>query len=100
MSGMRIIAAYLLATLGRNPKPSVDDISRILNSVGIASSKKEIEYVIEAMKTSTPEQLIRKGHSMLSSPGGDMIALAPPSEDDSQGNQVGVDFLASIFTIR
>lgn len=98
---MSILSAYLLATLGKNPNPTVDDITKILGTIGVVANHEEIQHVIDAMKSHTPEELIRKGNALMSG----SITLATfnssPSGDveESRGKkQVGVDLLASIIT--
>lgn len=58
---MRYVTAYLLAQMGGNHQPSVDDIKKILGSVGIDCEEERAKRVIEALKGKNVEELIEKG---------------------------------------
>ena len=64
---MRYVAAYLLAQMGGNHQPSVDDIKKILGSVGIDCEEERAKRVIEALKGKNVEELIEKGKAKLAS---------------------------------
>lgn len=60
---MRYVAAYLLAVLGGAKKPSKDDISKILGSVGIEVDAEKLGKVISELDGKSIEELITKGES-------------------------------------
>ena len=43
---MRNIAAYLLAVLGGNASPSVDDVKKILDSVSIKADDAQLKKLV------------------------------------------------------
>ena len=58
---MRYLSAYLLATLGGNTSPSVDDLKTILTSVGIDFDKSLAQKVVDELKGKSVEDLIAEG---------------------------------------
>lgn len=75
---MRYVAAYLLAVLGGNKSPTVDDISKILGSVGIEVDKARSEKVVNELKGKNVEEVIAAGTKKLASvPSGGAAAAAP-----------------------
>ncbi|RWS16083.1 60S acidic ribosomal protein P2-like protein [Dinothrombium tinctorium] len=58
---MRYVSAYLLATLGGNKNPTVDDISKILGSVGIEVDADKAKKVVDELKGKDIDEVIRKG---------------------------------------
>merc|ERR1712150_66624 len=68
---MRYVAAYLLASLGGNESPSVDDIKTILESVGVGFDEDSAETVVSKCKGKSISELIAEGSAkMASMPGG------------------------------
>lgn len=67
---MRYVAAYLLATLGGAENPSVDDLSRILSSVGIEVDNERASKVVAELKGKKIEDVIAAGkcHLYMSAP--------------------------------
>lgn len=61
---MRYVAAYLLAVLGGNEKPSVDDIKKILGSVGIEADMACLKKVISELSGKSINDLIAEGKYM------------------------------------
>ena len=53
---MRYVAAYLLAALGGNEKPSADDIKKILSSVGVSAEDDKIKIVRMETKEGADEK--------------------------------------------
>ncbi len=47
---MKYLAAYCLATLGGNKTPSVDDVRKILASVGANVNDEQLEQAVNALK--------------------------------------------------
>ncbi|XP_018495868.1 60S acidic ribosomal protein P2 isoform X1 [Galendromus occidentalis] len=71
---MRYVAAYLLAALGGNVKPSGADIEKILSSVGIESDKDKLKknklprrQVVSELTGKDLETLIKEGSEKLAS---------------------------------
>ncbi|CAI9610905.1 unnamed protein product [Staurois parvus] len=58
---MRYIAAYLLAVLGGNDNPSIADLKKILDSVGIELEKERAEKVIGELKGKKIDEVIAQG---------------------------------------
>eukprot|EP00262_Sarcandra_glabra_P009267 TRINITY_DN2337_c1_g2_i2.p2 TRINITY_DN2337_c1_g2~~TRINITY_DN2337_c1_g2_i2.p2 ORF type:complete len:118 (+),score=45.95 TRINITY_DN2337_c1_g2_i2:322-675(+) len=77
---MKIIAAYLLAVLGGNSKPSSDDLKNILGSVGAEADDDRIELLLCEVKGKDITELIAAGREKLASVpsggGGGGIAVA------------------------
>ncbi|XP_053214806.1 60S acidic ribosomal protein P2-like [Panonychus citri] len=86
---MRYLSAYLLATLGGNSNPSIDDISGILSSVGIEVDKERATKVIAELKGKNVAELIAAGSTKLASVpsgGGGGGGAAAPSGDAAKGD--------------
>jgi len=62
-SRMRYVAAYLLAVLGGNDKPSESDIKKILSSVGIDADSVCLKKVISELKDKNVDEVISAGKS-------------------------------------
>lgn len=58
---MRYVAAYLLAVLGGNDKPSESDIKKILSSVGIDADPSCLKKVISELKDKNLDELLAAG---------------------------------------
>jgi len=63
---MRYVAAYLLAVLGGNDKPSESDIKKILSSVGIDADPVCLKKVISELKDRNLTEVIAAGKLPLS----------------------------------
>jgi len=77
---MRYVAAYLLATLGGKKSPTLEDISKILGSVGIEVDAEKANKVIAELKGKDINDVIAKGTEKLASVpsgGGAAVAAAP-----------------------
>lgn len=64
---MRYVAAYLLAVIGGNKNPSIDDIRKILGSVGIEVDNTKAEKVVKELNGKDVNQIIAKGSEKLAS---------------------------------
>eukprot|EP00056_Hartaetosiga_gracilis_P008166 m.116763 g.116763 ORF g.116763 m.116763 type:complete len:113 (+) comp12861_c5_seq1:122-460(+) len=64
---MRYVAAYLLAALGGNEKPSADDLKAILSSVGVNVDEEALNKVISQLAEKTLEEVIAEGQEKLAS---------------------------------
>ncbi|KAM3919707.1 uncharacterized protein RB166_005616 [Leptodactylus fuscus] len=74
---MRYVASYLLAVLGGNDNPSVGDIKKILDSVGIETDKSLAEKVISELKGKKIDDVIAQGNTKLASmPAGGAVAAS------------------------
>ncbi|KAL4184006.1 hypothetical protein AMTRI_Chr11g157880 [Amborella trichopoda] len=82
---MKYVASYLLAVLGGNLQPSVDDIKKILGSVGADADEERIEYLLSEVKGKDITELIASGREKLASVpsggggGGVAVAAAAPA---------------------
>ncbi|KAJ3108844.1 60S acidic ribosomal protein P2 [Phlyctochytrium planicorne] len=64
---MKLIGAYLLATLGGNASPSADDVKKILGSVGIEADDEQLDKLISQLDGKDIAEVIAEGASKLSS---------------------------------
>ncbi|KAG9509507.1 60S acidic ribosomal protein P2, partial [Fragariocoptes setiger] len=82
---MRYVAAYMLAVIGGNKSPSVDDLKRILGSVGIEADATITNKVVSELNGKTVEDLITKGSARLATiPSGGAALAAAPTAATSQ----------------
>lgn len=89
---MRYVAAYLLAALGGNNKPSAQDITKILDSVGIEADSERLNKVITELNGKDLDEVVNAGLGKLACvPAGGAVAAptasaaaaggaAPPAE--------------------
>ncbi|EDQ89386.1 uncharacterized protein MONBRDRAFT_37099 [Monosiga brevicollis MX1] len=74
---MRYVAAYLLAALGGNAKPSAADLKKIFESVGVSVDDEQLNTVISQLADKELEELIAEGQEKLASvPSGGAAAPA------------------------
>ncbi|XP_077995743.1 uncharacterized protein LOC144449151 [Glandiceps talaboti] len=72
---MRYVAAYLLAVLGGNIKPSAGDIKKILESVGIEADDERLNKVISELSGKDVQDVMAAGKEKLASvPSGGAVA--------------------------
>ncbi|KAF9591665.1 hypothetical protein IFM89_005537 [Coptis chinensis] len=64
---MKVVAAYLLALLGGNNKPSADHIKTILASVGADVDDDKIEFLLSQVKGKYITEVIASGREKLAS---------------------------------
>jgi len=64
---MRYVAAYLLAVLGGNDKPTESDVKQILSSVGINTDMTCLTKVISELKDRNLEEVIAAGKCLMCS---------------------------------
>ncbi|KAK3742773.1 hypothetical protein QZH41_003707 [Actinostola sp. cb2023] len=77
---MRYVAAYLLASLGGNKKPSTKDIETILGSVGIEVDSERLEKVISELSGKNVNEIIEQGRGKLAIiPTGGAVASGAPA---------------------
>jgi len=78
---MRYLAAYLLAVLGGNDKPTEADIKKILSSVGIDVDAECVKKVVSDLKGKNLDELMAEGRKkMASMPSGGGAAAAPAAQ--------------------
>ncbi|CAO4374480.1 Protein CBR-RLA-2 [Caenorhabditis briggsae] len=74
---MRYVSAYLLAVLGGNANPKVDDLKNILSAVGVDTDAETAKLVVSRLQGKTIEELIAEGSaSLVSVSGGGAPAAA------------------------
>ncbi|XP_073460928.1 large ribosomal subunit protein P2 isoform X2 [Aquarana catesbeiana] len=74
---MRYIASYLLAVLGGNDNPTIADLKKILDSVGIELDKERADKIIGELKGKKIDEVIAQGNTKLASmPSGGAVAVA------------------------
>ncbi|KAL9228559.1 hypothetical protein vseg_004123 [Gypsophila vaccaria] len=75
---MKVICAYLLASLGGNSSPSSDDLQKILSSVGIEADEDRLQLFMNQIAGKSIEEVIASGRSKLASvpSGGGAIAVS------------------------
>ncbi|XP_022996218.1 60S acidic ribosomal protein P2B-like [Cucurbita maxima] len=75
---MKVVAAYLLAVLGGNTSPGLDDVKYILNSVGAEVDENRINSLLTQVKGKDITELITSGREKLASvpSGGGAVAVA------------------------
>lgn len=80
---MKVIAAYLLAVLGGNTRPSASDLKDILGSVGAEADDERIELLLSEVKGKDITELIAAGREKLATVpaggGGAMAVAAAPA---------------------
>ncbi|KRY02265.1 60S acidic ribosomal protein P2, partial [Trichinella patagoniensis] len=64
---MKVIAAYLLAVLGGNSKPSANDLKHILGSVGADADDERIDLLLSQVKGKDITELIAAGREKFAS---------------------------------
>lgn len=64
---MRYVAAYALAVLGGNANPSVDDLKKILGSVGIDLDDARAKKVVSSLNGKSIDEVIAAGSAKLAS---------------------------------
>ena len=62
---MRYVAAYLLAVLGGNDKPTEKDLKKIISSVGVDADSDAINKVINELKGKVIDDVIKAGKCIL-----------------------------------
>lgn len=78
---MRHLAAYLLLVAGGNEKPTKDDVSKLLSSVGIEADSERLATLVGELEGKNVNELIALGKDKLcasgGAPGGAAAAPAP-----------------------
>ncbi|KAM9325471.1 large ribosomal subunit protein P2-like [Gastrophryne carolinensis] len=85
---MRYVAAYLLPVLGGNESPSIADLKKILDSVGIEVDKACADKVIQELKGKKIDDVISQGNTKLASmpSGGAVVAASAGSAPAAGGS--------------
>eukprot|EP00397_Hematodinium_sp_SG-2012_P069592 GEMP01120718.1.p3 GENE.GEMP01120718.1~~GEMP01120718.1.p3 ORF type:complete len:114 (+),score=51.68 GEMP01120718.1:163-504(+) len=87
--GMKYVGSYLLAVLGGNDSPSVEDIEKILDAAGLECDKKLATLVVENMKGKSAQEVIAAGHGKLEKLGGGGGGSAPAAGGAGGGGDAG-----------
>ncbi|XP_074268163.1 large ribosomal subunit protein P2-like [Silene latifolia] len=77
---MKVVCAYLLASLGGNSSPSAADLKKILSSVGIEPDEDRLELFMSQVAGKSIEEVIASGRQKLASVpsgGGAAVSAAP-----------------------
>ena len=77
---MKYIAAYLLAKLGKE-NPSIEDIKRIVESVGIEFEEKKAQEILQKLEGKDINEVIKDGKSKLT------VISNPQTTKDNQQQQ-------------
>ncbi|KAJ3168399.1 60S acidic ribosomal protein P2 [Geranomyces variabilis] len=64
---MKLLAAYMLATLGGNNSPSAADVKKILSSVGVDAEEERLTKLISELNGKDINELIAEGSKKLAS---------------------------------
>jgi len=67
---MRLIAAYLLAVLGGNNSPSVEDLKKIVVAGGVDFDEERAKLLVNELKGRNIHEVMKLGSSKLASFGG------------------------------
>jgi len=62
---MKHIAAYLLAAIAGNEKPTAADVTKILDSVGIQADEARLNKLIEELKGKSLDEVLAAGEALL-----------------------------------
>ena len=77
---MKLIAAYLLLSLGKESKPTAEDVTKLLSTVGIEADNERLEKLISELDGKDVSELISEGKEKLASvPSGGAVAAAAPA---------------------
>jgi large subunit ribosomal protein LP2 len=88
---MRYVAAYLLATLGGNSNPSKDDITKILESVGLEIDQEKLDKVYSELNGKDINEVIADGMSKLASIPSGGVAVASGGGGASGGTAAATE---------
>ncbi|KAJ3134666.1 60S acidic ribosomal protein P2 [Geranomyces variabilis] len=93
---MKLLAAYMLATLGGNTSPSAADVKKILSSVGVEAEEERLTKLISELNGKDINELIAEGSKKLASmpaggaaaggaaPAAGGVAAAAPKEEKKE----------------
>ncbi|EGF83097.1 hypothetical protein BATDEDRAFT_84629 [Batrachochytrium dendrobatidis JAM81] len=77
---MKVLAAYLLASLAESGEPNKKQITSILSSVGIESDADRVDTLIKELSGKTIAEVVAEGATKLASmPAGGASACAAPA---------------------
>ena len=75
---MKHIAAYMLLSLGKEEKPTADDVTKLLSTVGIEADGERLEKLVAELAEKDLAALISEGKEKLASvPSAGAVAAAP-----------------------
>ncbi|KAK8888322.1 60S acidic ribosomal protein P2 [Tritrichomonas musculus] len=87
---MKYIAAYMLAKLGTE-NPKVDDIKRIIESVGIEFDFKKAEEIVNKLEGKNLEDVINNGKTKLSLVSNDQSGQTEQTKSKDDNNSDNKD---------
>ena len=83
---MKLIAAYLLLSLGKESKPTAEDVTKLLSTVGIEADNERLEKLISELDGKDVSELISEGKEKLASvPSAGAVAAAPAAGGAAAG---------------
>eukprot|EP01080_Neovahlkampfia_damariscottae_P011982 gene11982-5383_t len=62
---MKVVAAYLLATLGGNTSPSAEDVQKILKSVGASAEDDRVNALLGELSGKSLDEVLSAGKAKL-----------------------------------
>merc|ERR1712046_121877 len=92
LKNMKVIAAYMLAVVGGNDKPSVGDVKKILSSVGIeleGDSATRLEELVEEFAGKDLAEVLKEGTEKLKTVPGGSGGGAPAAGPAAAGGAPG-----------
>ncbi|WFD29035.1 60s acidic ribosomal protein P2 [Malassezia sp. CBS 17886] len=79
---MKLIAAYLLLSLGKETSPTAEDVTKLLSTVGIEADSERLNKLISELEGKDLAEVIAEGkEKMASVPSGGAVAAAPAASD-------------------
>ena len=83
---MKHIAAYMLLSLGKEEKPTADDVTKLLSTVGIEADGERLEKLVAELAEKDLAALISEGEEKFASvPTGGAVAAAPAAGGAAPG---------------
>jgi len=83
---MKLLAAYLLLSLGKETAPSADDIKTLLGTVGIEADEERLGKLMSELEGKDIAALISEGEEKFASvPTGGAVAAAPAAGGAAPG---------------
>ena len=58
---MRYVTTYMLAVMGGNPNPTVEDLKAILASVGVDADEEQMQLVVDNLKGKDVQEVLANG---------------------------------------
>jgi len=80
LTQMRHVAAYLLAVLGGKANPTVEDVKKILNSVGAEADDAKLAKLVSELQGKNVNEVLAAGRNKLSAVPSAPAASAAPAK--------------------